>query len=348
MHYVLVISSLTAGGAERVLSGLANRWANQDHQVSIISFKNSPAFYPLDKRVQCVWLPEAPQPYLRFVFFLLKAFMFRYHIWRLKPDKILSFLDKTNLLTLFMLWGQGYLITVSERINPWQYYIHPIWRWIRKKLYPTAHHVVVQTPEIGQYFSHPTVVIPNPVPQALKHTTIRPRATKWISIGRLDPQKDHTTLIKAVHALIPQYPNIRLTIYGEGPLRPQLEQMIKDLKLTEHVSLPGLTNNIPAALLRSDLFIFPSLFEGFPNALCEAMTHGLPVIASHIPGNTDVVQNNQNGRLFPVGDANALAQACEEIIDNQELRTRWGKEAVITMQAFHPDIIGQKWDAIMK
>lgn len=347
MRYVLVISSLTAGGAERVLSGLSNRWAQQGHCVSIISFKRLPAFYPLDEHVECVWLPESPTPWLRWVFFLLKIIMFRYHVWRLRPERVLSFLDKTNILTLFMLWRQGIPVVVSERIDPRKYYIHPLWRWLRRKLYPTAQHVVVQTPDIASYFDFPTVIIPNPVPPAEEHAKIAPKATHWISIGRLDPQKDHMTLISAVHALLHRHPDIKLTIYGEGPERKRLEGAIKKLGLQGKVILPGLTNNVSDALRQSDLFIFPSLYEGFPNALCEAMAHGLPVIASDIPGNIDIIENGVNGRLFPTGSVQALADACEQIVDDLETRSSWGAAAAKSMEAYAPSIIGKAWDDVM-
>lgn len=348
MHYVLVISSLTAGGAERVLSSLANRWAEQGHLVSIISFKNLPAFYPLDERVECVWLPESPTPWLRWVFFVMKAIMFRYHVWRLKPDRVLSFLDKTNILTLFMLWRQNIPVVVSERIDPRKYYIHPLWRWLRYKLYPTARHIVVQTPYIASYFACPTVVIPNSVPTFKMLADIRPRAFNWVSIGRLDVQKDHITLIRAVHLLLMRHPDIKLTIYGEGPERKHLENTIKNLGLQNSVTLPGLTTNVSEALLQSDLFIFPSLYEGFPNALCEAMAHGLPVIASNIPGNVDIIKSGINGCLFPVGNAQALADACEQIMDDVETRSSWGAEAVREMHNYAPNMIGEHWDKIMQ
>lgn len=347
MHYVLVISSLTAGGAERVLTNLANRWVGQGHRVSIIPFKRLPAFYPLDERVSCVWLPESQSPKFRSLFFLLKAIMFRYHVWRLKPDRVLSFLDKTNLLTLFMLWGQGVPVMVSERIDPRMHYLHAFWRWLRRKLYPTASRVIVQTPSIASYFECPTVVIANPVQPAQAQALVRSRGTNWVSVGRLDPQKDHMTLIRAVHLLVGRHPDIKLTIYGEGLERERLEKAVKDAQLENNIFFPGLIANVKDALLDSDIFIFSSLYEGFSNALCEAMAHGVPVIASNIPGNNDVIDDGVNGRLFPPGDAEALANMCEHVMEDQSLRKAWGVLGVERMKAYDPEIIGKAWDEAM-
>lgn len=348
MHYLLVISSLTAGGAERVLTRLANRWAEQGHHVSIIPFKRLPSFYHLDERIQCVWLPESPVRWLKLFFFFLKIIMFRYHVWRLKPDRVLSFLDKTNLVTLFALWRQGYDISVSERIDPRRYYIHPLWRWLRHKLYPTAQHVIVQTPSIAAYFPYPTLVIPNPVVPANQHAEIRPQATRLMTVGRLDSQKDHITLIRAVALLIKEHPNIHLTIYGEGVERSNLEHVVRAMQLTEHVALPGLSSHIEEALLASDIFVFPSLYEGFPNALCEAMAHGMPVVASDIPGNNDVIEDKVNGRLFPVGQPEALASIIADLLKDQHSREIYGKGAILSMQKYDPNLVGLAWDHVMK
>lgn len=348
MRYLLVISSLTAGGAERVLTHLANRWAEQGHDVTIIPFKNIPSFYPLNKRIQCVWLPESPTLWLKWLFFFMKIIAFRYHVHRLKPERVLSFLDKTNLVTLFMLWHQGFTITVSERIDPRRYYIHPIWQWLRHKLYPTANHVVVQTSDIASYFPYPTHIIPNPVIPTEHCLEAKTKATRLITFGRLDPQKDHLTLLQAMNILVKRHPHLQLSIYGEGAERKRLEKAVHEMNLSKNVELPGLTTSVSEKLLQSDIFVFPSLYEGFPNALCEAMSHGIPVVASHIPGNTDIVEDGVNGYLFPVGRANVLANILDKMIDDPNLRKNFGRAAKETMQLYTPERIGAAWDEVMK
>lgn len=347
MHYVLVISSLTSGGAERVLVRLANYWVQSGHKVSIITFSNTPSFYPLDDRVVCHYLPTTSYRWLRFIFFCIRIVLFRIKIWQLKPDVVLSFLDKVNILTLFMLYKQGIPVVVSERIDPAYHYIHPVWRWLRKKLYPAAKKVIVQTSSVASYFPIPTTIIPNPVIPIETACDIRENANHIVTVGRLDPQKDHKTLVYAIQPLIKENPNIRLTIYGEGKERGRLEALIQKLELQNHISLPGSVPHIIDELRKADVFVFPSLYEGFPNALCEAMALGMPVVASRCSGNVDLIQDGINGRIFEIGDVTGLTEALREIINSYDKRKMWGKEARQTVKDYKPENILKLWDDVM-
>jgi len=107
------------------------------------------------------------------------------------------------------------------------------------------------------------------------------------------------------------------------------------------------TQNIQEALLAADMFVFPSLYEGFPNALCEAMAVGLPVIASNCSGNIDVVQDGIDGRLFPVGDVDSLVKLMEELIKNPEECQRLSLNAQKISERFHPTRILKLWDDLL-
>ena len=112
--------------------------------------------------------------------------------------------------------------------------------------------------------------------------------------------------------------------------------------------MPGVIEDIYPVLAKADLFIFSSRFEGFPNALCEAMAVGVPVVASNCSGNVDVVREGIDGRLFPVGDQEALARVACELIGDFEQRQRLSLHAREIVTRFHPDRIFALWDSVLR
>jgi glycosyltransferase involved in cell wall biosynthesis len=136
-----------------------------------------------------------------------------------------------------------------------------------------------------------------------------------LSVGRLTPQKDYETLLRAL-SIAKRKRDLRLMILGEGELRPSLEASIEKLGLIEDVVLPGFTENPFAYMRQADMFVLSSLWEGLPTVLIEAMACGVPVISTDCPSGPDeILENGKWGRLVPVGDANALAQAMLDTLD---------------------------------
>lgn len=148
--------------------------------------------------------------------------------------------------------------------------------------------------------------------------------------GRLDKQKGHDVLIDAVAKLRQSLP-VRLVILGEGPLRPALEAQIRRLNLEKSVMLLGERDDVTAWLSALELFVLPSLWEGLPNSLLEAMAIGLPCVASSVDGIPEVLSHNQNGLLVPPGDRAALAHAIADLVANPASRARLGAAAKDTI-----------------
>jgi len=137
-----------------------------------------------------------------------------------------------------------------------------------------------------------------------------------LSVGRLAPQKDHATLIKAFAQLLMKR-KARLIILGEGPERPRLEAMIRNLNLTDYVDLPGFVQNPFPYLKNALLFVLSSRYEGFANVLAEALSLGIPVVSADCPhGPREILQNGQYGPLVPVGDSNELARAMLDTLES--------------------------------
>jgi glycosyltransferase involved in cell wall biosynthesis len=129
-----------------------------------------------------------------------------------------------------------------------------------------------------------------------------------VAAGRLTPQKDFATLLRAF-ALLPDA-GAKLVIYGEGPLRSELESLVAGLGLSGRVSLPGFVGDLPAEIAASDLFVLSSRWEGLPGVLLEALAVGTPVVATDCPtGPDEILEGGRWGALVPVGDPPALAKA---------------------------------------
>jgi len=151
------------------------------------------------------------------------------------------------------------------------------------------------------------------------------------TVGRLTPVKDQKTLLQAFARVradnLQVGDRLRLLIVGDGPLRSMLEQMIEQLSLQEVVWLSGDRNDVPELLQAMDIFVLPSLGEGISNTVLEAMASGLPVVASAVGGNVELVEEGFNGALVPAGDPVALANAIGTLSKNAQERARQGANA---------------------
>ncbi len=156
------------------------------------------------------------------------------------------------------------------------------------------------------------------------------------TVGRLVPVKDQQRLLAALHQLVSQQPglrsSLRLIMVGDGPEHHALSQQIETLSLTDLVWLTGDRDDIPDLLRMMDIFVLPSLGEGISNTVLEAMATGLPVIASSVGGNPELVQQGRSGLLFPAGDADALARALATLINDPRLRQDMGRAAEARIQ----------------
>lgn len=139
-------------------------------------------------------------------------------------------------------------------------------------------------------------------------------ATRVVFVGRFYPPKDHAAVLRALTAV----PNAHLLLVGDGPLRPQAEELARSLGVAERVTFLGQRHDIAQILKASDIFVHSTTFDGFGIAACEAMAAGLPVIASDVPGLAQVVKGA--GVLFPVGDDRALARELSVLVSSPERR----------------------------
>jgi len=359
----LVIAHLGLGGAERMLALLANHWASKGWHVTFITLDHGggPHFYPLDPSIiyidfgwSQVWKSAIPK--LRLLYTLM---VLRRALKCTKPDVILSFLNTTNVSVLMATYKMGVPVIVSERNDPSYDMINNKWERLRRWFYPTASCVVAQTQTAFNYFS-PRVrkrgrIIPNPVllPPNGGMTIGMPDksvATKKtiIAVGRLAEQKGFDLLLEAFAKIAPSHVDWSLTIWGEGDDRSHLEAMACELGLHDRVHLPGKTQQIYERLRQADIFVLSSRYEGFPNALCEAMACGLPVISFDCPsGPNEIIRNGIDGLLVPPGDVKQLAATLQQLINDTELRSRLSGKAPQILERFSFEKVIGMWEKII-
>lgn len=360
MHLTLVIYSLTSGGAERVMSIIANYWAAKNWKITLLTMDDGsvPPFYDLDSRIKHIPLGIAKSsPNALFAFWnnLKRIRTLKRSISELKPDAVISFLDTTNVLTLLATRGLKIPVLVNEQIHPVMYPTGRAWGLLRQWTYPKANRVIAVTARALSYFS-PNIqaqgcVIPNPAlvvkgsENSLEKLLDKPSI---IAVGRLEEQKGFDLLLHAFAKLKDRYPEWKLTILGEGSLRSELESLRYRLELAERVDLRGVVKNPYNFLKQADLYIMSSRYEGFPNALCEAMSCGLPVISTDCPsGPQEIIRDGVDGILVPNEDISALAAAMERLMSNDGERRRLAARAPEVTERFSLEKVMGMWEAVL-
>ena len=166
-----------------------------------------------------------------------------------------------------------------------------------------------------------------------------------VTCGRLEEQKNHKMLIRAFKNVVEKYPNTKLHIYGEGSLQEQLQKLIDDLGLKNSIILKGITSDVSSILKEADIFVLPSLYEGMPNALMEAMAVGVPSIATDCPcGGSKMLLEDENGVLVKNDDEYELSKAIELLLIDKSKKIQLSKNAKKEANNFKADDIYIKWN----
>ena len=242
MKIMICISQLKKGGAERVVTNLANYFIN-NNDVTIVSIKSYEPEYHFDERINIVTLDSSEKQ--NKVFKLVKRIFKLNKIIKVrKPDIVLSFLPEPSFLMLLIKNIRKIKVIVSVRNDPKVEYKNKFYNIAMKLLYPKADGFVFQTEDAKSFFSkkiqNKSTIIMNPLnPEFLIDRFTGIRKKEIVAVGRLFKQKNHELLIKAFSIFHKKHPDYTLTIYGEGPLKWQLEKLIRSLKITDCVNLPG-------------------------------------------------------------------------------------------------------------
>ena len=270
------------------------------------------------------------------------------------PDIVLSFLTNTNLLAVInnYISRKKYPIIISERCDPRKR--SKLLINLCNRVYPLADCIVCQSREIENYFLEKkpnaiTSVIPNPVNEECINTqSINKRKNLIVSAGRLNNQKNYDLLIDAFSDIEKDYSDYYVEIYGQGPEKDRLQEKVNQLGLQERILFKGVKTNVMKHISDAKLYIMSSDFEGFPNALVEAMASGLPVISTDFPTGVarELIRDEENGYVIPVGDRKKLSQAMVKIISNEEIQKKMSTNNVKLREQLNVNNIVSKWNKL--
>lgn len=354
MRIVVILSALGAGGAERVVSLLAREWARRDHDIVIITFEapDARSYHQLHPDVRAVSLgaDSAPSSKWSALFrSLSRIARLRRAIEAEKPDLVISFLTKINVLTMLACRGMDVPLIVCERNNPLRQGAHPLWWKLHERLRRGV--LVLQTQGSRTALAHHShgaiSIIPNPVEPAVHRAAVDRKTI--VAVGRLVPQKGFDMLLRAFARIAALHPDWSLTIWGEGPERERLEQQRDALGLRDRVSFPGLTDRPGGWVESGSVFILSSRYEGFPNVLAEAMAAGFAVISFDCPwGPEEIIRHERDGLLVPAEEEGALADAMVDLFADPGRRLQLGEAATRNIRRFSADSVFRQWDDLIE
>lgn len=339
---IIFVDSLMRGGAERVSVYLADYFVKHGLACQIVTQRKGEKEYALPEGVERTVLSGKgiPQKILALRKVLLHA----------QADVMLVMGTPFCGITIPAAMGTKTKVIVSERNDPRHCLAKKSTRIVAQTLIPLANGFVFQTEDAKKYYDKKLrgrgCVIFNPLlADNLPDRWQGERRKEIVTMGRMVLQKNHKLLLDAFGKVAQEYPDHSLTIYGDGPLRQQLQDQIDSMGLRDRVSLPGNMPDVLSRIQSAALFVMSSDFEGMPNALIEAMAIGLPCISTDCPcgGPQELITSGENGVLVPVGDAAALAAAMKDMLADSGKAEAMAQQAMTVRQKLHVDGIGKQW-----
>lgn len=354
MRILFIQGGFGTGGAEKIVAMIANHRVAQGDEVEVAAMRapKDGTYYNYAPDITLTVLEpdvdmSAPVSQLR------RLRHVRRLIRKRKPDVIVSFLTKINVLTLVAGMGRRVPIVISERNNPNVQNNHPVWKKAAMLLGPRANAIVTLTErgrdQLPSKLHQRTQVIPNPcTPMTGTRIQTDDRATDLVAVGRLDWQKGFDMLLQCLAKLREAHPDINLTIYGDGPERSSLEHLRSELKLEDVVSMPGTTQRHGAWLGEGDIVVVTSRYEGFCNVVAEATLSGVPIVSFDCDfGPREMIQHEVNGLLVQTGNVEKLTESLHRLIEDAELRKGMAKAANLNRDYLDPERVLGDWDRVI-
>lgn len=345
MKITFFIGEFNGGGAERVISILANYIVDRGFDVEILKYHNTENVYFTDERV----VIDSVEEHTNSRNSLIKNILWLRKYFKKDTDIVVSFLAPFNIIAIIANMFNTTPIIVADRNDPSYTPTNVFIRFVRNVLYRFADGIVLQTKKNKDYFSkgiqNKSVIIYNPIDigdnlgLALKSD----KEQVIVSVARLEKQKNQKILINAFKNIADEFKEYKLCIYGEGSYRSELEAYINELGLIGRILLPGNITDVINKIASARMFVLSSDYEGMSNALIEAMCIGLPVISTKVSGSEDLIRHNENGLLVDVNDEEALTKAIRSLLNSNVLCERFGEQATKITSLLNNDIICDKW-----
>ena len=318
-----VASSLMGGGTERDMTGLANYYCSKGLKVDILLLFKLEQFYSIDKRIE-IFEPDLDRKSMNKYVYALRLIPFvRKILKKINPDVVFGFGEWFNPYLIFAASRLKYPIFVCDRMSPTLKF-GMVLDSAKRILYKRANGIIAQTNYAADIIRRRTnaknvAVIPNPL--NLMNYIQCEKKNYIVTLGRLSKEKGHLYLIQAFAKI--NNGDWTLNIIGDGPMRPELENLTKNLGIEKKVIFHGHLKDFSKIFSESKIFVLPSLSEGFPNALIEAMSVPLACISSDCPGGPrDIITHGENGLLVQSTNVEALTGALNKLIEDEFLRNK--------------------------
>lgn len=343
----IIAPSLELGGIERALTTLADHFVKRGHKVYYVACRLGEHFYMLNPEVVFV----EPGYKHRFdgihkvitYYKMVRYFNAQYR--KIKPDTILSFGDVVNPFAILGNRKTRYPIYISDRISPKQD-LGWFKNFMKRITYKKATGIIAQSSFAADYKRQvfgPNInlrIIPNSLREMRDFKNIEKH--KWVvGVGRLSIEKGFDRLIESF-VRIKDHEEWELVLIGSGPMMEQLKTQAKALGVASRVKFLGMRKDVDELLAQSMIFVMPSRCEGFPNALCEAMSTPLPCISFDSIA-ADLIENHVNGVVIPDGDIQSLADNLKLLMDSENLRNEYAKNAYSIREKLKVDRIGDMY-----
>jgi len=368
MKITMFIGALGAGGAERALIVLAEGFQNRGHDVTVLTWINQvPDFYTVPASVKHVRAEITENVvstrWFDVVGLIRRLLALRKSIKQTQPDVVISFLDGNNEMFLLASIAERYKKILSCQIDIERHeHFNPRWESLRKILYRWADKIVFLDSKQAVRASRKSpawkcVGIPNPVMDV--DTTPDDEAGKIIdeiakfpfrlvAMGRLENQKGFDLLLESFERVKHHYPEAGLVILGEGQLREDLQEQVKNLGLSENVLMPGQIQKPHAVIVACDIFVFSSRYEGQGLALVEAMACGVPAVSFDCPsGPAFIIRNKVDGILVPPEDVEAFSNAVIMLLGDENIRKGLSEKTIEVKERFSNEEICKEWEKFL-
>ena len=350
--------NIPGGGAERVLAEVTGGLAARGHETAVLSFDppGGCSFYPLDPRVKRIELGIGSITDSATVLSTLhRIAALRVTVRAYAPEVAIGFMHSMFIPLGLALVRTSIPMIASEHIVPEHYRYRPIEALLLRFTPLVAESIICVSEQVRrsypQSLARKMSVIPNPVNMGVcgradVHGHRKDRKV-LLAVGRLDPQKDHVTLVKAFSEIADQLPDWDLRIVGDGRLRQELESTISKLGLSRRVCLSGTVHDITKEYLSAQLFVQPSRYESFGLTTAEALAHGLPAVGfEDCPGVNQLIRPGVNGYLAN-GKGNrpsSLARTLMILMQDNELRAHLAKQSNDILYEHRPADVFTRWE----
>ena len=356
MRILCLIESLIPGGAERQMTGLASLLKKEGHEVAVWTYYPQD-FYKgqLDEagvEYRCIIKAKSK---LRRIPVLLKEAR------KWKPDVMISYLPTGTMVACVMkMLGLKTKLIVSERNTSQQYGLKEKIRfylfkkeadWVVPNSYTQKRFILSHYPSLVKKVRVITNFVDTGYFSPATETDQNDKTLRMICVGRLVPQKNVLRFIDVVTRLKWKGIQLKIDWFGrtDGDYAEQCIEKIKQEDLSDVIEFRGVTSDIRDEYRKADVFCMPSLWEGFPNVRCEAMSCGLPVLCSKVCDNAEIVKDGENGFLFDPLSINDMTNSITRFVmsDDKTRREMAGKSREMALETFSADVFVKQYMEII-